>query len=79
MGFPVTFRFQKVTETGIELRGEFRFQGVEILHGEFEFFSPGGMRRSRPTLADSIKVVGQGRVEPGFSRRESHNKKIERG
>ena len=68
-----------MAETRIELRGEFRFQGVEILHGEFEFFSPGGMRRSRPTLADSIKVVGQGRVEPGFSRRESHSKKIERG
>ncbi len=68
MGFAVTFRFKKVAKTRVELGGEFGLQGFEVLHGELEFFSPGGMRRSRPTLANSIKIVDQGGMKPGFSR-----------
>jgi len=68
-----------VAETGIEMRGEFGFEGVEGMHGDFQFFSPGGMRRSRPTLANSIKIVGQGGVKAGFSQGEGHGRKIERG
>jgi len=67
-----------VAETGVELGRELGFEGVEFLHGEFKFFSPGGMRRSRPTLANSIKIVGQGGVKAGFSQGEGHGRKIER-
>ena len=79
MGLPVAFRFQEVTETGVEMGGEFGFQGVEGMHGSFQFFGPGGMRRSRPTLADGIKIFGQGGVKAGFSRGEGHTGKIEKG
>jgi len=68
-----------VAETGIELRGEFGFEGVEGMHGDFQFFSPGGMWRSRSTLANSIKIVGQGGVKARFSRGEGHGRKIEKG
>ena len=78
MGFPVTFRFQKVAETGVELRGEFRFQGVEALHGEFQFFSPGDLHQGCPTLLGDSQVIGQGGVEPGLSGRKGHLGKIER-
>jgi hypothetical protein len=61
-----------VTETGVEMGGEFGLEGVEVLHGEPKFFSPGGIRRSRPTLADGIKIFGQGGVKAGFSRGEGH-------
>jgi len=79
VGLSVTFRFQKMAEAGIDLGSQFGFKRVEGLHGELEFFSPGGMRRSRPTLADSIKIVGQGGVKAQFSRGEGHCRKIERG
>ena len=68
MGFSVTFGLKKVAEAGVEGGGEFGFEGFEGLHGELELFSPDGMWRSRPTLANSIKIVGQGGMKPGFIR-----------
>ena len=79
VGLAVTFRFEEVTKAGIELGGEFGFEGVEGVHGSFQFFGPVGMRRFHPTLADDIKIVGQGGMEAGFEWGKSHNSKIERG
>lgn len=61
-----------MAETGIEMGGEFGLQGVQSMHGGLKTFGPGGLRRGRPTVADSSQVVAQGGVEAGFSRGKGH-------
>ena len=79
MSLAVTFRFEEVAKTGIELRGAFGFQGVEDMHGGFKTFGPGGLHRSRPTLMGNLQVIGQGGMKAGFNRGEGHTGKIEKG
>lgn len=63
----------------VQLGVEFGLKGFEVLHGELEFFSPGGMRRSPPTLADYGQIFGEGGVELGLGWGKRHGSKLERG
>ena len=79
MSFAVTFGFKEMAKAGMEMGGEFGFKSFEVLHGELESFSPGRMRRSRPTLADRGQIFSEGGVELGFGWGKGHRRKIERG
>ena len=68
-----------MAKAGVELGGEFGFKSFEVLHGELESIRPGGMRRSRPTLADHGQIFSEGGVELGFGLGKRHEMKIGRG
>lgn len=57
MGLAVAFGFEKVEDSRIKIRSEFRFQNFEGAHGLFQNFSPGGILRFRPTLPDDLKIM----------------------